>query len=334
MRIEYRFLSILELDSYLSSSDRDSENLLSTGLDLYKKSIVSSPHWTPKDPIVCIALADDVIVGRFMLFRSKIKACTELIDVQTSGGLLVSENYRGLGIGKNLFQTVLKNDFYLGALYTRPAYNIIKKTEVMLEIPQYVRYLYKGFKRILDIPIYVKNFFLRRRLCIERLDVVPDWVDQLIMNNNYKYMEQHDALWLQWALDSNATGNETDYQSFYALYNKDRQPIGFFMTKTRTIEQDGIRHKKANLVEWAFSDISKLDEADINILALSTLEPAVVKFWTITENSGTQNKLLRYQFKRKGWFAMGVRMDERFEDIGDVMQWRIRYGCSNTAIVE
>ena len=78
-----------------------------------------------------------------------------------------------------------------------------------------------------------------------------------------------------------------------------------------------------------------LNEVDINILSYSTLDSSVSKFWTISENLKTGNLLKRYSFKRKGWFAISIsRNDERYEDISDVNQWRIRYGCANTALVE
>ena len=334
MNVEYRFLSISELGNYLSYPDGDSEKILSSGLDLYKTSIVKNPNRSNNDFVVCLAIADNKIVGRFMLFQTKLKVETEVIEVQTGGGILVKENYRGFGIGKTLIQIVLCNDFHLGALYTRAAYNIVKKTETMLEIPQYVKFLHHGIKKILDIPILITQFLLRKYFYIEKLSIVPNWVNDMIINDNHKYMEVHDASWLQWSLDNNATGNMNDYQSFYAIYNKTKQPVGFFMTKVRTIKQEGRFYKKANLVEWASLSKRYLDEADINILALSTLDSSIEKFWTISENEYTAKKLKRYFFKRKGWFAISVGKNQRFEDIGDVNKWRIRYGCCNTILVE
>lgn len=334
MNVEYRFFSIPELESNPIYQAMDFENILSTGLDLYKTSIIQNPYYQKNNPVVCLAITDERIVGRFMLLYTRLRLGADTALVRTGGGIVVSEKYRGLGIGLSLIQTVLKSEFYFGALYTRAAYNVVRKTETMLEIPQYVRFTFHGFKKVLNIPILIKTYLLKRRTYIERLSKVPNWVNQMIKSGQSKYMEEHDANWLQWALDNNATANVDDYQSFYAVYDKTGKPIGFFMTKTRTIVQDGRSHKKVNLVEWASSDIVLLDEADINILAFSTLDYSIEKFWTISNSAKTETKLRRYLFSRKGWFAISVSSDERFVDIGKTDLWRIRYGCANTALVE
>jgi GNAT superfamily N-acetyltransferase len=334
MNVECRFFSIPELESNPIYQAMDFENILSTGLDLYKTSILQNPYYQKNNPVVCLAITDERIVGRYMLFYTRLKLGTDVSLVRTGGGIVVSEKYRGQGIGLSLIRTVLNSEFYFGALYTRAAYNIVRKTEAMLEIPQYVRFTYHGLKKVLNFPILIKTYLLKRRTYIERLSKVPDWVNQMIKSEQSKYMEDHDVNWLQWTLDNNATPNVSDYQSFYAVYNKKGMPIGFFMTKTRTIVQDGHSHKKVNLVEWASSDISLLDEADINILAFSTLDSSIEKFWTISNSAETGNKLKRYFFNRKGWFAISVNSDEKFPDIGNKDLWRIRYGCANTALVE
>ena len=332
MNVEYRFLTLQELENLLSYSEVDSENILNSGLELYKTAIVKHPYRKYNDYIICLAIVEGKIVGRYILFRTKLKVGKQVIDVQTGGGILVSEKYRGLGIGKALINSVLQNDIYWGALYTRAAYNIVKITETMLEIPQYVKSLRRGIKSILDIHIHIKSWLLKRRIVIEKLSVVPNWVNNMIMVEGHKYMEVHDASWLQWALNNTATGNTNDYQSFFAVYDKKMHPIGFYMTKTRTIEQSGLYYTKSNLVEWA-SISENIKEFDINILALNTLDSSVEKFWTISYDKITGKKLQRYSFQRKGWFAMSVRNNEHYNDIGNPDKWRIRYGAGNTTLV-
>lgn len=334
MHIEKSFISIAELEN-LSNPYSDSECILKSGLDLYRNAIIRYPYGRDEDTAICIVVVDGVIAGRYILFRTKLKLGKHIIPVQTGGGILVNEKYRGIGIGSSLIQTILNNNFYFGALYTRAAYNIVRKTETMLEIPQYVKLRYHGLKKVLDIPIIIKQYFLKRRYTLKKLEIVPQWAGDMIAKDNHKYMEVHDTSWLQWALDNTATGVKDDCQSFYAIYDKNKKPVGFFMTKIRTIQQDGYSFKKANLVEWASSNHNDLDEVDINILSYSTLDSSVSKFWTISENLKTGNLFKKYSFKRKGWFAVSISSkDERYDDIGDVNQWRIRYGCANTALVE
>lgn len=335
MNIEFRFLSIADLKDYSFETEMDSENILQSGKDLYCAAVLDNPNSKDKNSnAVCLAIANGKIVGRFMIFQSELKTGDTVIPIQTGGGIFVSEDSRGLGIGSSLIRTVLNDRTYYGALYTRAAYDIIGKTETMLEIPQYVKYRYHGIKKILDLPIHLRKSILKRRYVVKRHAIVPEWAGAMASSDNHKYMEVHDTAWLQWALDNNATGVESDYQSFYAIYDRNDKPAGFFMTKVRTITKEGDSFVKANLIEWASTDLSRLDEADINILSLDTYPQEVSRFWTISENGKTAKKLKCHFYKRRGWFAMSITKDERFEDIGDVSQWRIRYGCCNTALVE
>ena len=334
MNVEYKFLTISELKTYFIDPYLDPDRIYGTGVELYKNAILSNPNVTDNSYAVCLALVDGKIAGRFMLFRTRLKVSEDVYSIQTGGGILIDEKYRGKGVGHTLIQNVLKFEFHFGALYTRAAYDIVRKTEEMLEIPQYVKLRNVGIKKIFDLPLKLRLGVLIRRFHVERLDLVPNWVTSMIDTDKHKYKEVHDASWLQWALDNNATGCKDDYQSFYAVYDRDKNPIGFFMTKVRNVVKGGLQFKKANLVEWESSNYDNLSEVDINLLAYATLDKSVSRFWTITENKESGNKLKKYFFSRKGWFAMSISKDDRFKDIGDVNQWRIRYGCSNTPIVE
>ncbi|WP_156097612.1 hypothetical protein [Prevotella sp. FD3004] len=335
MKIDFHFLTILDLKNYSFDEKVDPDHVLQTGVELYEKAILRNPYSKNDENIIaCVAMTDGIIIGRYMLFRSLLKCGEGTTSVQTGGSFFVSEKYRGIGVGYTLWHHIKHNEIHLGALFSRAGYNIFKETEVMLEIPQYVKYRYHGIKKILDLPIHLRKSILKRRYVVKRHAIVPEWAGAMASSDNHKYMEVHDTAWLQWALDNNATGVESDYQSFYAIYDRNDKPAGFFMTKVRTITKEGDSFVKANLIEWASTDLSRLDEADINILSLDTYPQEVSRFWTISENGKTAKKLKCHSYKRRGWFAMSITKDERFEDIGDVSQWRIRYGCCNTALVE
>lgn len=335
MGLEYRFLTISDLKHYSHDLKSDPERILQSGMDLYGNSILDNPYSSGDgDKAVCIALQDGKIVGRFILLQSVLNVAGLCVPIQTGGGILVSEQKRGLGIGSSMIRRVLNNKIYFGALYTRAAYDIVRKTETMLEIPQFVRYRYHGIKKVLDLPILFRQIILNKRFQIKKLTIVPEWAGDMATRKTHKYMEMHNTAWLQWALDHVATGGESDYQSFYAVYDKKNIPVGFFMTKVRHITNDGKPMIKANLIEWASADLNRLSEVDINILALKTYDEKVSRFWTISENVETGKNLKCYFFKRRGWFAMSVTKDSQYKDIGEVRLWRIRYGCCNTALVE
>lgn len=331
-------ISFNEIQQNDFSCISDAEGVLSSGLELYRKALLDNPYSDDTSTACVLAVVDNLIVGRHILMNTKLKAGGKTVDIKTGGGILISSEYQGMGIGTRMMQEAMEleeSDLYYGALYSRAAYDIIRKKDTMLEIPQYVKFLHKGIKRVLDIPVIIRSAILKRRFTVEQLTTVPQWAGEMAMNDGHKYMEVHTTEWLQWALDNIATGVPTDYNQFHAIYDKNYEPVGFFMTKVRTVTKNGETFNKANLAEWATADPSQLNEVDINILAIETVSPVVSRLWTITENTSMGKALQRHGYKRRGWLAMHVRdKKHQFSDIGDASQWRIRYGCCNTMLVE
>ena len=331
-------ISFNELRQNDFSRFSDAECILSSGLELYRKALLDNPYSKDTSTAILLAVIENLIVGRHMMLNTKLKVGNEIIDIKTGGGILVSSKCRGLGIGSRMINEAFEleeSNLYYGALYSRAAYDIIRKKDTMLEIPQYVKFFRKGIKRVLDIPVIIRSGILKRRYTIERLTTVPRWAGEMVVNDGHKYMEIHTTEWLQWALDNIATGVPTDFNQFHAVYDKNHEPVGFFMTKVRTVTKNGETFNKANLAEWATSDSSQLNEVDLNILAIKTVSSVVDRMWTITENISSGRALLRHGYKRRGWLAMSIRDNKmQYPDIGDVNQWRIRYGCCNTMLVE
>lgn len=340
MEVTYRFYTFADLKSEVLDCLKDDEGILSSGLSMYKDALLSNPlvKEDDKNYAGCLAIVDGQIAGRTMLFPTRLRVGGGTILIQTGGGLIVSKKFRCNGIGTTIINKVrVENpfDLYYGALFSRPAYDKIRRTNIMLEIPQYVKERYSGLKKILEIPLLFRLRYLKKRFIVKKLSIVPEWAGQMATSDSHKYYEVHDTKWLQWALDNTATGIDTDYQTFYAIYNREDEPIGFFMSKIRSVVKNGESFVKANIVEWASANLSVLSEVDINILSLETFEPVVKKVWTISENIETGKKLQWYSFKRRGWMAMSVKDKKgQFPDIGDVSKWRIRYGCCNTILVE
>lgn len=330
-------ISFNELRQNDFSRFTDAKGILSSGLELYRNALLDNPYSKDTSTAFVIAVVDDLVVGRRMMLNTKLKAGDETIDIQTGGGQLIASDFRGMGIGSIMINEARESeesDLYYGALFTRAAYDIIRKKDTMLEIPQYVKFLHKGIKRVLDLPVMIRRAILKRRFTVERLETVPQWAGELVTNDGHKYMEIHTTEWLQWALDNIATGTPTDYNQFHAIFDKKHEPVGFFMTKVRTVTKNGETFVKANLAEWATSDNSRLKELDINVLAIDTVSSVVSRLWTITDNPSTGKVLQWHGYKRRGWVAMSIRdKKHQYPDIGDVGQWRIRYGCCNTMMI-
>ena len=101
MIIEFRFLTYADLNSCSFDAEADSEQILQSGKLLYDTSISNNPNRNNSSSI-CLAIVDGKIVGRFVLFQSELKVGDKIIPIQTGGGILVSEKYRGYGIGSSL----------------------------------------------------------------------------------------------------------------------------------------------------------------------------------------------------------------------------------------
>ena len=61
---------------------------------------------------------------------------------------------------------------------------------------------------------------------VEKVTKIPEWVDDIVLNDGHKYMEAHDHKWLQWNLDCNFRGLPRDIQSFYII-KKVMSPLAF-----------------------------------------------------------------------------------------------------------
>lgn len=331
-------ISFNELRQNDFSRFSDAEGILSSGLELYRQALLDNPYTDETSTACVLAVVDNLIVGRHMMLNTKLKVGDRIIDIKTGGGGLVSSKSRGMGIGSRMINQAFEleeSDLYYGALYSRAAYDIIRKKGVMIELPHYVKFIHKGIKRVLDLPVIIRRAILKRRFTVERLTTVPQWAGEMAMNDEHKYMEVHTTEWLQWALDNIATGVPTDFNQFHAVYDKNHEPVGYFMTLVRTVTQKGETFSKAYFAEWATADASRLNEVDLNILAIETVSTAVDRLWTIADNPSTGKVLKRYGYIRRGWLAMHIRdKKHQYPDIGDVGQWRLRYGCCNTMIVE
>ena len=303
---------------------------------------------------------DNIAVGRVFLFGTKLKLDNQIIPAQAGGGMFVVEDYRIKGLGADMLMDVKASkeyDFKINALMTAMVVPMFKKMKyTFFDIPQYV--FINNTKPILesrgfgggllsisvfftDLPVRVIKWInsIRRKVLLNKYDirretVVPQWAEDMVVNDSHKYMELHNREWLQWNLDYNYNGFSGDRQSFYAVYNKKGEAKGFFMTKERFEENAGVYHNtvRATIVEWATTD-ERLKEADLNLLALSTFSKKIFMVHTVTTDNTTAKRLKRMGFVRHGLLEMNfLDKKNRFDDISNIDLWRIRYGFGNTII--
>lgn len=307
--------------------------------------------------IVC----DGSVVGRNMLMQTKMKIKNKIITVQSGGSYEVNNKFQGYGLGTLAFkESILNSEYeaYLGQLYSTTAIAIVRKFGVIVfELPSFYKLCrsriilesrgVKGFPlklcsvvvdgllRIIDIPSLYRFRMLNHKFVVKKVNVVPEWVNEITLQDGHDYMEVHDDNWLQWCLDNRFTECPNDRQSFFVVSDKENNPKGFFMTKERYEEKQG-KYKsitRGTIVEWGSYDEDELSELDLNLLAVYSFDSNVDNITTILSNPAFEKKIKRMGFIRHGDYQMTVKLDSiNQEDISDQKKWRIRYGGCNTII--
>jgi len=126
-------ISFTELRQNKFPSFSDSDRILSSGLELYRKALLDNPYSDERSTACIVAVVDNLIVGHYFMFNTKLKAGDEIVKTKTGGGLLVSRKGRGIGIRVIKLSRDLDDfELYYFALFSRVAYDIIRKKETML----------------------------------------------------------------------------------------------------------------------------------------------------------------------------------------------------------
>ena len=334
-------------------------------IDSTRIALLANPNYdNDAKSVLNVICYNEEIVGRHMLMPTKIKIGDKIVLAQTGGGHEICEKYQGNGLGTMIVRDTIMNSeypIYLGQLYSSGAISILRKMDglCIFEKPLYQKMLktrsiirakgYKGFLlclfsfigdikiKICNIPNQVKLRNLKKRYSIKMETMIPEWVNNLTMNDGHKYMEVHDQKWLQWNLSNTFSNNPDDKNYYFSIYNKNGIPVGFLMTKERY--EENIKGKYKNLtrgtvVEWGVSDDSGLSEADINLIAISTFSRKVDKINTVLSGKGIERDIKKMGFTYRGEYQMVLKPSEYCEmDIYDINLWRIRYGGANTILV-
>ena len=350
----------LRENNYLSEYN-DQYGLAAFINDNVRNTFLSSPNNDDSKTAILLAIDNGDIVGRSIIYETPIKNKNHTIKAQSFGSIEVDNSQRGKGIGTLIARFSLNNNEYpifLCSLLSSQCLSIMRKKEnncTIFDFPEYVKiintesaFACRGIKggplkmmticgnfiiKVLDIPNKIRLKRLKKKYSIRQENIVPEWAGEMCLNDGHKYAEFHDAKWLQWCLDYNLSGHSEDTQSFYCIYNKQNQPVGFFMTKERRrLDIKQCRMINGTICEWASID-KNLSETDINLLALDTFSKDCYRILTITDSSMTEKQLRRMGFIKHGYMQMGFRDKlNQFPDMKDMSLWRIRFGCCNSIL--
>jgi len=334
--------------SYLSESAREALLACPGNLDDTKTAMV-------------LMLDDNVIIGRETRYGTRLMIGDEMKYAQSGGGLEVYETYRDEGLGADIMmENVMSKEYELklGSFFSSMMIPMLKKLKfTIFEIPQYLklnnaRYILeslglKGFMlrcsssianmglRIFNIKNKVKYKKLRKKFDIKKVTTIPEWVEDIAVNDGHKYRELHDRKWFQWNLDHNLHGLPEDIQSFYAVYDKQGNPQGFFMTKERFEEEAGKWKNiiRGVIVEWGTTDEKILSEADLNLMAIYSFTPKVFHVTTVSISEATGKELKKMGFRPHGTHQMSYReKGGKQTEATNPDLWRLRYGCCNSIL--
>lgn len=323
-------------------------------------SLLQCPNnFDPTKTAMILALDGNTVVGRTLLYGTKIKIGNSFIYSQSMGSVEIYKKYRGKGIASKMVDYMINNDeypFFLFSLISPSCYSIMRKCKdcIIFDFPEYIKiinteaaFAIRGIKgtplkilknignflvNILDIPNKIRIKKLKKIYNIKQESIVPEWAEEMCLNSKHKYAEYHDKEWLQWNLNNNLSGDKDDKQFFYSIY-KENTPVGFFITKERR-RYDITKCKMINgtICEWASID-NNLNESDINLLALSTFHKNIYRVLSITDNKNTERSLKLMGFIKVGYMQMGFKDKlKQLNDINDIKHWRIRFGCCNSIL--
>lgn len=297
-------------------------------------------------------MADGVIVGRETYFSSKMKIGDDIVSTEAASAFEVKDSFRKFAVGADIVMaTFMRSKLFIGANVSSMALPLDRKLKFhILEFPRLyslrdLRYILESrhllfLKYILNIPLKMFNLFVlfkaflkKKKYRIEKVSIIPDWIDDIALNDGHKYTEYHNHKWFQWNLDNCFKKHPFNTQSFFCIY-KYEEPIGFFMIKERYRE---INNKKGlligSIVEWGSKDQSVLSEYDINLLALNFFSRNVDMIETASVNKRTIASLKRDGFlKQENGNIVFKDRTNKYRDASNIDLWRIRLGYGDSIL--
>lgn len=355
MDISRRIIPYEDLVDSTLTFDNDPFDIAKYFSEGRKKTFLNNPNLNDyKECALLLAKVDGIICGRAMHFPTKIYVDGKSENCLSGSSLEVAEQYRHLAVGADLMMYPVftdKRDFVLAAGISEQALPMYKKLKYnILDYSRLVRInntssilVSKGINGILNKSIsFVSNKILRilywivglqnkSHFEIRQTDFVPESITKISVPKGYRYMEIHDAQWLQWCLDYNFTSESRNRKGFYII-SKDGKDIGFFMLK-ETFRKDAGGLKNillGSIIEWGSLDSNILSESEIYNIAIPLFSKSVDLIEIATSDETTERRM-----KRKGFLnfrkAHIVFKDKKkkYPEAKDINNWRIRLGYAD-----
>lgn len=328
--------------------------------DSAKKAFFSNPNLKDLSKgMFHLIWADGIVVGRTIPFDTKIKIGSQVYMASAGSSLYVVDSYRKYNVGADLMMRKSGVDYRISAgisdmalpLHKILKFHILEYPRMMLLLNSRAILEMKGIHGVLlrvsafliNQPLRLFNNYhrwcsirLRKEFQIIKETVIPEWVDDMILNDGHKYMEVHDRAWLQWNLDNHFKEDKQDIQSFFSVYEGNK-PVGFFMTKERFREDAGGKLKNiilAAIVEWGIAkDCVSLSEDKLYKMAISTFSKEVDIIEFATDDEVVCKKMKKWGFIKHGFAHIAFKDNNKdCKDASDIRLWRVRYGYADVIL--
>lgn len=314
-----------------------------------------------KDDTKCmiyLSRVDGIVRGVVTFFPTQTKVGDEYIDSVGASAMQVQDEYQEMALGAELVTYPFYNEnnkmlVYAGfssnalPIYKAMKFSVFEIPKMMQPISTRLIFERAGLKGLLlDLATVVSTCILRpyiafarigtrhlsKKYCIAKLDLVPDWVNDMVLNDGHKYSEVHNKEWFQWNIDHCFLDNPRDKQEFFAIF-ENNSPIGFYMTKDRVRKLGGLKEHNMvfrSIVEWGSKNENKLSEYDIYRLALRNLPKDVKMVQVASYDNTVTKKVKKLGFFHHGYAYMGCRdLTRQYKDSKNPDLWRIRVGYND-----
>ena len=323
-----------------------------------KTAFLNNPNLIDySQPFLYLGRVDGIAGGICMWFPTRLKAGEEFVSAESGSTLEVYEEFRKNAFGIDILQfpiTSGKFHFLIYAGISEQALKIYKKMRFSIfEFPRSMQL--RNARPLLESRGLNGVFSLSASIIINSLTkcwyklsnlfnpsyneykvvkchIIPEWVDDIVLNDGHKYMEVHDRNWLQWNLDHNFYNEKYDKQSFYSVYFQEK-PIAFFMTKERFRSLAGGVLKNVvigSIMEWGVAGSSQMTETDLYKMATKTFSKSV----DIIEFATTDKRVIK-QMKFNGFIPYSYAhiaikdLTRKYKDAQDMNLWRLRLGYAD-----
>ena len=321
------------------------------------KTFLSNPFLEDKTGcLLYIQRADGIVVGNNTIIPSKFKAGNQIIDCGGGSNLVVVDRFRKYGIGAYHILYPINNTGKDAIIYAElstdaiNAYRAIRFYE--FRINKYwqfrkSRFLFekirlKGFvltscSVLFDLLLKVYFSLISRKdkwekYSIKKVEKVPDWIDDIVLNDGHKYMEVHNHQWMQWCLDNMFYDIEGNKNVFYIISIND-EPMGFFFLKYRVRDLSSYNKPKlfCSIMEWGSKDESLLSEADIYEIAQNYIDNDVDIIEYVSNDIKTKKRMKKYFSVYRGdHYIVFKDVKKKYKEAMNPSLWRLRFGYSDS----